>query len=125
MTNHIKKCCEKTKNRVEWLICLEQRPFTLSEHHYLDYRQKFAAHYRGWRQKDNNPTFIGHIRQHTSRQVIDTSSPISRVMGALGEMNVSPSPMQLVALLPSDPMDPAINIMAGVRAYFQRTRASL
>jgi hypothetical protein len=121
MANHVKKCCEETKQRIDWLVRLEQRPFTLSEHHYLDYRQKFAAHYLGWRQRDNNPTFINYIRQHMSRQIIDTSGPISRVMSSLSQIGVNPDPMQLATLLPPDPMDPAIDIMAGVRAYFQRT----
>jgi hypothetical protein len=122
MTNHIKKCGEQAKHQLDRLICSEQGPFTLNEHHYLDYCQKFASHYRGWRQKDSNPTFLSCIRQFASKKQTHTDGPISRIMSALAEMNVSPTPMQLVSLLPADPMDPAINIMASVRAYFQGTQ---
>jgi hypothetical protein len=121
MANHIKKCCEQTKQRIDWLVRLEQRPFTLNDHYYFDYRQKFTAHYRGWRQEENNPKFLKYIRQHMSKQSYDVvnENPVPGVMSSLARMSVFPNPVQLAALLPPDPMDPAIHIMASVRAYFQ------
>src|SRR3954466_11799348 len=58
LSDHIKNCCNRTRELMEWLIRLENRSFTLHELYYADYRDKFMAHFRGWRQKDKGGSFF-------------------------------------------------------------------
>lgn len=47
LSNTIK---EETLARIEWLISLEDPPFTLNDHYFSSYREKYLAKYKGERQ---------------------------------------------------------------------------
>jgi hypothetical protein len=43
VTDHIKKCCDRTLERIEWLVRLEERPFSLNEHYLGDYKGEYLS----------------------------------------------------------------------------------
>jgi hypothetical protein len=129
LTDHIKKCCERTTGQIVWLIRLEEKPFTLNEHYHCDYREKFLAHYRGWRQNNGHGALMKSIRDYKpcpppkldrNGQAIHNPTGIDKIMSGFLEVGVGGiQPADLPKILPSDPMEPALEIMADVRAYFQ------
>lgn len=127
---------ERAEQRVDWLLDLEDGPFTLNTHYHLDYKAKFLAHYKGVREEDRNAAFMNAIREHMrappqtstqglfvgGRHASSTTSPsaVSRALAALAEAGLAGNTVDdLAKLIPSDGMDPALIIMAEVRAYFQ------
>jgi hypothetical protein len=118
--DHIITCSEQTTQRIQWLCQLESRPFTLNDHNYLDYRDKFRAHYRSWRAE--NPTLMNGISIPVSplrRSDIVGPTPHDKVMTGLRKIGLNVTLADLAKLLPPDPMDAALEIMACVCAYFQ------
>jgi len=113
----LKQCYDKTLSYIDWLLRLEQSPFTLNGHYFSDYKDKFLSHYRGSRQKGQNGELMGVLEASAKGHANDS---ISRLMGGLSELGLSgTTPMDIPKLLPSDRYEPALQIMAGVRAYFQ------
>ena len=90
------------------------------------------AHYKGAREKYERNDIMGAIQLYkTSKTRADnfiTSSPsqstgIAKIMAGLAEIGMTGiKPEQLPRLLPADSMQPALVIMAEVRAYFQGNR---
>ena len=121
---HISQCLAHAQDRISWLIALEDRPFTLNTHYLSDYRTKFFAHYKGSRQSDQNTELMRAVQSY-SPQAITTvygtqPTGIAKVIAGLAEMGMTGiRPEDLPKLLPSDKMEPALAIMADVRAYFQ------
>jgi hypothetical protein len=97
----------------------EQEPFTMNEHYFMDYRSKFLGHYKGIRQKAEN-SFMDKLQSKENKELV---SRVTSTLATLGLPNVDPS--TLPRLLPPDPMESAIEIMAEVRAYFQGSERSL
>lgn len=108
--------------RVSWLLQLEKRPRTLNEHYYSDYRDKFLAYYRGCR-RTNNKDLVSKLRRFdSSRLSIDSDfyENTNKAMTGLRGIGITGiKALDLPRLFPSDPYEPALNIMATVRAYFQ------
>ncbi len=48
---HLKKQLRQTEARIEWLVKLEGRPYTLNTHYLSDYTEKFLAYYKEARGK--------------------------------------------------------------------------
>ncbi|KAF9807180.1 hypothetical protein IEO21_08339 [Rhodonia placenta] len=130
MVEHIKACCEATASRISWLLELESRPATMNGHYYTDYRDKFLAFYRAHRESDENGSFVDKLRRYkpcttNPRRAISPTEyqyqeSISKVLSGLNEIGMSGIvATDLPKLLPSDPYEPALKIMATVRAYFQ------
>jgi hypothetical protein len=95
------------------LIEEEQEPFTMNAHYYMEYRSKFLAHYKDARMKAKS-NFTRNLEDHNMGQAIsETLISLTR----LGLERVDAA--SLAKLLPPDPMEPAVEIMADVRAYFQ------
>ena len=132
---HIKHCLERTEERISWLFELEDWPFSLNTHYLADYKSKFLAHYKGTRQKYERVDIMGAIQLYNnpgnvtvtaSKNAFGGPAPppqktgIASIMTGLAEIGMSGiTPEQLPRLLPSDRMEPALEIMAEVRAYFQ------
>jgi hypothetical protein len=110
---HILKCAEVAEQRITFLLEEEQEPFTMNVHYFMDYRSKFLGHYKGIRQKAES-SFLDKLQSEENKQLV---SRVTSSLAALGFSNVDPS--ALPRLLPPDPMESAIEIMAEVRAYFQ------
>jgi len=105
-------------------------PFSLNTHYLADYKDKFLAHYKGAREKYDRGALIDVIDKcnkkprKSSKTDWPESEPtgIDKVLAGLAEMGISGvKPEDLPKLLPPDRMEPALLIMADVRAYFQGT----
>jgi len=131
---HLDAAAARTKDKIQWLLDLEDSPTTFNTHYYSDYRDKFLAHYKNCRGK-NNFKFRRHQlsgaqtnHQTPSKQINCQTSgkqmaeeSIKKALSALAELGINARPEDLPKLLPADPMEAAIGIMASVRAYFQGT----
>ncbi|KAJ7036791.1 P-loop containing nucleoside triphosphate hydrolase protein [Mycena alexandri] len=103
-------------------------PLTLNEHYLSDYQAKFLAYYRGARERQQNPVLAQAIAafKPSDHPKIDRHgiaiqpTGIAQVLSTLASIGLNGIHAEdLVKLLPPDQMDPALNIMADVRAYFQ------
>ena len=120
----IKTRGENTLHKLKWFLELEKQPRTLNEHYYSDYRDKFIAYYRGGR-RHKTKDLANRLRKFDSSRsnsVLDTTfventTAILNGLRNIGLPNVKA--VDLPRLFASDPYEPAINIMATVRAYFQ------
>lgn len=109
MNRHLKDCMSTTERMITWLLSLEERPFSLNTHYLADYRQKFLAFYKEERQR---------YTQITSSS--PTPESVNEALAALAKLGLTGVTQQdLWKLHPSDQMEPALTIMADVRAYFQ------
>ncbi|KII95434.1 hypothetical protein PLICRDRAFT_25913 [Plicaturopsis crispa FD-325 SS-3] len=124
VSDHLKTCGDNATRKIEWLLQLEQRPFTLNTHYYSDYKDKFMSYYKGARELGENSSLLTNLQSykpHTHPQLATGfTNSMSKAMSGLTEVGFSGlKPTDLPKLLPADPYEPALNIMAGVRAYFQ------
>ncbi|KAF9461844.1 P-loop containing nucleoside triphosphate hydrolase protein [Collybia nuda] len=127
LQGHIKRCMERAEERINWLIELESTPFSLNTHYLVDYKDKFLAYYRGSREKDRNVDLMKAIGAYSAptpgsnrNSQPPTMSGISKVLSGLAEIGiVGVKAEELAKLIPPDGMEPALVIMADVRAYFQ------
>jgi hypothetical protein len=111
---------ESTEARVAWLLALEDRPFSLNTHYLADYRDKFLAYYKGAREQDRNANLMSAIRGYSPQETREGECSITKVLAGLTEMGIhGVTPGELAKLIPPDGMEPALVIMADVRAYFQ------
>ena len=138
MHQHISLCLERTQERISWLLKLEDKPFSLNTHYLADYKAKFLAYYKGNREQQGNADLIKSINAHNnppplpfsfssttgaSNSTSAISQPQPSVKGALASLAAiglqGIKAEDLPKLLPPDRMEPALVIMADVRAYFQ------
>ncbi|KAG6824354.1 hypothetical protein H0H92_007116 [Tricholoma furcatifolium] len=128
--DHLNKCLERAEERIDWLVKLEDLPFTLNTHYLTDYKEKFLAHFRSAREKDRNPKLMDAIEEysptpsfvfyHPRAASPPAPSGIAKVLASLVEMGITGvKPEALAKLIEPDGMEPALHIMADVRAYFQ------
>ena len=123
-----------TENKIKWHIEVEQRPFSLNTHYLTSYKTKFIAYYKAERQRYNDSglaSAIAAVRQNRPMHnngkapldsLAQTQLEIQKVMAGLSGIGMSGlKPDDLLKLLPPDDMDPALEIMSDVRAYFQGT----
>ncbi|KAI0245062.1 P-loop containing nucleoside triphosphate hydrolase protein [Lactifluus subvellereus] len=114
--NHVQGCADAAGRHIEALLEDEHEPFTMNEHYYLEYRANFFAYYKGARNRAKS-NFIRNLEDHRDQ---DMMTALNEAMSSLTRMGLqavkAPS---LASLLPPDPMEPAVGIMADVRAYFQ------
>ena len=136
MHQHISLCLERTQERISWLLKLEDKPFSLNTHYLADYKAKFLAYYKGNREQQGNVDLSKNINEHNSVPPSEPfesefkhafSAPQPTVKDALASLVAiglqGIKAEDLPKLLPPDRMEPALVIMADVRAYFQGTFA--
>jgi hypothetical protein len=48
---HINDCLQRAEDKVDWLLKVEDKPFSLNNHYLADYKAKFLSYYKGarWR----------------------------------------------------------------------------
>jgi hypothetical protein len=118
LKKHVEKCADAAAQHIGSLLEEEQEPFTMNEHYFMEYRSKFLAYYREARLKAKSQ----FIRNLENRDDGDMMAAMRDAISSLTRMGLEAADASLLAnLLPSDPTDPAIGIMAEVRAYFQGT----
>ncbi|KAI6014111.1 hypothetical protein PISMIDRAFT_109943 [Pisolithus microcarpus 441] len=113
--DYLDEAADRTKEKIDWLLQVERAPATLNTHYYTDYRDKFLAHYRGCREADNN-TMSNFRNLATDWHKAET---VNKALSSLKELGISVEVDDLARLLPSDPLEVALGIMASVRGYFQ------
>ncbi|OSC98818.1 hypothetical protein PYCCODRAFT_1417176 [Trametes coccinea BRFM310] len=121
VADFIMSSSDHTAERLQWFLALERRPRTLNEFHYNHYREKFLGHYKSCRPTADQPraTLVQRFERYLDPES-DLHKHMNRVLNGLTEIGLpGRTPTDLAQLLPPDPCDAAIDIMAGVRAYFQ------
>ena len=126
MLQHIEKCKRQAEDKIAWLLKLEDRPFSLNTHYLTSYRDKFLAYYRGERQRYDGSSLASALAK-TGQGLLScgkanpSQAPgVAKALAALAEIGiVNLQSQDLMKLLPPDDMEPALIIMADVRAYFQ------
>ncbi|KAH9915501.1 P-loop containing nucleoside triphosphate hydrolase protein [Fomitopsis serialis] len=124
VNEHIKERCAETIKKVLWLLELEQQPCTLNGHYYSDYRDKFVSHYRAHRSSSGSGSLLTKLGEYpgtnSANRQTEFQKNTAQVLSGLSAIGISGvKATDLPKLLPSDPYEPALNIMACVRAYFQ------
>ncbi|KAI9456485.1 P-loop containing nucleoside triphosphate hydrolase protein [Boletus coccyginus] len=107
--DHLDEAATQTKQRIQWLLELEKNPTTLNTHYYADYKDQFLTFYKAAQDDSDLVTRLQQVR----------GDPVNRVLSGLNELGISAKATDLPKLLPPDPTEAALNIMASVRAYFQ------
>ncbi|PPR05457.1 hypothetical protein CVT24_008226 [Panaeolus cyanescens] len=116
---HLKQCLERAESKLEWLLSIETWPFSMNTHYFLDYRSKFLAYYRGCRQQSQHGSVLESLAK-TDESFSSQNVALSEVLSGLAKLGIhNIDANDLSKLLPSDVMEPALMIMADVRAYFQ------
>ena len=116
MQRHIQRCAEAATQHIDCLLKDENEPFTMNDLYYAEYRSKFLTHYKRNRLRSKNMV-IRNLEDNNSPNMNAAVNEAISSLAKLGFRSIDVS--SLVALLPPDPMEPAIGIMADVRAYFQ------
>ncbi|KAJ3936011.1 MAG: P-loop containing nucleoside triphosphate hydrolase protein [Lentinula lateritia] len=123
---HMKDRFEATKDRIEWLLDLEHRPFTMNTHYFLDYKDKFFSYYKSYRDQDLNQELNSALqaleseRQRNLFEWSPNAAVVNEILVGLTKLGITGvTAVDLVKFLPTDGMEGALDIMAGVRAYFQ------
>ncbi|PBK85318.1 hypothetical protein ARMGADRAFT_1055445 [Armillaria gallica] len=111
---HLKKQLEQTEARIDWLVKLEARPYTLNTHYLSDYTEKFLAYYKRERGKQEHGGLASELESTCD---FSTVNSILSGLSAIGIHGVEGA--DLAKLLPADSMEASLKIMADVRAYFQ------
>lgn len=130
VADYIESCCKTANSRVLWLLELEKSPSTLNTHYHMDYKDKFLAYYRGHRQSDTSGNLTSRLKRYNAYSSVTTGQikpqptefdqSVSKVLSGLSKVGINGvKSTDLYKLLPSDPYEPALDIMATVRAYFQ------
>ncbi|TFK68463.1 hypothetical protein BDN72DRAFT_769259 [Pluteus cervinus] len=113
LQDHLKACSERGTKQIEWLLNLEKPPFTSNSYNFASYQKQFLSHYRAtryWRPPPSGPVYNGDAAR---------SRAVAQVLAGLSQLGISVDEEDLRKLRPADQMDPALGIMADVRAYFQ------
>jgi len=123
----ISQCATSTKQRINELCSMDLQPYTQNQEYYDTCRRKIYLQYKTLYEK-SQPSgtargFIDLLQSNTTaRGLIDNmlGPELIAVLEGLARLGLpSPQPMHLAALLPTDEFDPALVVMADVRAYFQ------
>lgn len=124
--DYVKSLAQQTLQKIFWIHDLEKVPMTLNEHYYSDYEDKFLAHFRGWRSENRDAPWVQHLKliavnkDAKPREDDSVESHVQRVLQGFNGLGVhGVKPMDLPKVLPPDPFETALKIMASVRAYFQ------
>ncbi|KAG9102361.1 hypothetical protein FS749_004147 [Ceratobasidium sp. UAMH 11750] len=128
-----------TNQELKFLLKMESLPFTLNSHYYLDYREKFLAHYKYYQGEQNE--LVCKLREPPPSTSTSTQNQRSSGMGFAATLANQPETVDyveealknlrlaglhglkredMVKLLPPDfSQETALEIMASVRAYYQ------
>ena len=115
MQEHLETCANAASEHIDSLIKQEHNPFT-NRHYFMEYRSKFFAQYKGVRLREKSD-FIRNLLNIDDGIMMQA---MNEAMSALTRMGLDGIDTSLLSnLSPPDPMEPALGIMADVRAYFQ------
>lgn len=98
---------------------------TLNGHYYQDYEAKLLAYFRSWRSEKRDVPWVKQLKTYSNEQVTGESEDtvranIQQVLNGYNGLGVHGlKAIDLAKVLPPDPYETALKIMASVRAYFQ------
>jgi len=99
-------------SRLKWLVGLEQRPFTQNYHYLSSYRDKYLSRYRGERRK------ISQGKEEV--KPAEGAPTMEQLLGHLVAAGYAVNSVSdLDRLLPPDPYEEVLMVMAEVKAYWQ------
>ncbi|EGN94811.1 hypothetical protein SERLA73DRAFT_162866 [Serpula lacrymans var. lacrymans S7.3] len=120
------KCVVAAKKRLDAQYDMEREHYTQNEAFYFDCRDKFVTRYRSLFRESlqQNTVFDKLLECSKMGESLMLQTPfgakVHAVLAGLEELGItSRQPTELGKLLPNDNLDPALEIMAEVRAYFQ------
>lgn len=124
VNEHLDSAAKQAKEKISWLLELEKAPTTLNVHYYSDYKTKFLGYYKGCRDHGELTKKLQNYRAPTTIHPNPIhgqafQQAVHKALAGLTEAGFSVEASDLPQLLPVDSMEPALLIMAGVRAYFQ------
>jgi hypothetical protein len=93
----------------------------LNEHYYSDYKSKFLTHYKSVFDSTHDSELAVNFATFKHDQAgEDERNAVSEIMRGLSTLGLSElAPRDLAKLLPLNPLEGAITVMAEVRAYYQ------
>jgi len=119
-SEHLQACATNTRSRLQMMQAMEQQPFTRNDHYFVDYRDKFLTHYKALRRNDTQNFFCLLKPKDENGLKGETGELLDATMAGIRKLGFPEVQLgELSRLLPPDPMEAAIGIMADVRAYFQ------
>ena len=111
---------ETTLQRLNGLLSVEGLPFTLNHMYLKEYKDKFLSHYRDIRRRSMGQDTIVHRLQEPEGILATQPRPeLVDLTALLQRFGLTCTPKDLHRLLPEDDLEPALDIIATVRAYFQ------
>lgn len=118
---HLTQCLLGAKEKINWLMKIQHEPFTLNDHYLADYAEKFRTYYRRVRKdsKTNNNNLGAERRDSDKSPDEEQTTEALSALAKLGYHGLKGE--DLAKLLEQDDMEPALDIMATVRGYFQGT----
>lgn len=119
MLDYITERAQTTREYIKWLLALEERPRTLNEEYFRNYFAKFIAWYRGHRSDYNDIPFVQKLKSAHDSSGSGVDCHVRTILSSYSALGVTVQPTDLARVLPQDPYESAIGIMAGTRAYFQ------
>jgi hypothetical protein len=75
--------------------------------------------YKGWRQEHRHQPLMQRLNNYSPPKNLHQASGIAKALSGLAEAGINVKAEDFAKLLPPDPMEPALTIMASVRAYIQ------
>jgi hypothetical protein len=120
VVEHIRTCAAISRDRIQWLLSLEDDPFTLNRHYYADYKEKFQKHFKSVFDATHHegPGAEFHTFQPDTASE-ERQGAMNDILRGLTTFGLSMLPADLAKLLPPSHQEPALNVMAEVRAYYQ------
>ena len=120
----IRSLCRSAREKIDTLYFIEEIPFTQNEDYFFNYRSKLLARYRTLlRESRGQVGLVQSLENYQPNTVAyqdDFWNDINTILTTLANRGIhGVQASDLVKLLPNDSMDPALEVMAEVRAYFQ------
>jgi hypothetical protein len=120
VVDHVRGCLEAAHGRIEWLLELEDMPFTLNTHYLADYTEKFRRYYKSvYESNQESDVLIDLHNYKPSENDKETQDMVDQALDSLRDLGIHTTVPSLAKLLPPTPDEHALQVMAEVRAYYQ------
>ncbi|KIJ25994.1 hypothetical protein M422DRAFT_192801, partial [Sphaerobolus stellatus SS14] len=118
--DQLRNLSDKAMQHLNSLLSVEGLPFTLNHSQLREYKEAFLAHYKDIRRRSKGQDAIVR-RFQDSEAVLSTQfrNDLTDLTELLQRFGLPCTPTDLQRLLPEDKFDPALDIIATVRAYFE------
>lgn len=124
--DHLERCKDSARFRVQCLLDLEKAPHTDNRHYFSQYKEKFFGYYRQlWSQYSGKQVLKELNMQPYNPRSKSTASPeakagVEQTLKGLTRLGLTGiEPADLTRIIPEGPQDRSLEVMARVQAYFQ------